>query len=208
MVALVWRARRAPPSARRTLPQHREAVSRLGFLCLAAGPRPHLAAACRQRRVPYSQAMTGAQARPPGTEFLDAETGRQNRPLKCANVGRDQSPGIEWPKIPAETPYLASWRKTCGLRGLQAIVHTSGTPICNSDRGVSIRSQHRQVIVAIASSLTAPFYHLKRRLCSGFSEVYIFRGWIGNSRVTCSGCSLDRLVVSMFCRPLCRQVTF
>src|SRR6478672_4205021 len=52
-----------------------------------------------------------AQARPPGTEFLDAETGRQNRPLKCANVGRDQSPGIEWPKIPAETTYLASYRK-------------------------------------------------------------------------------------------------
>ena len=32
-------------------------------------------------------------------------------PLKCANVGRDQSPGIEWPEIPAETPYLASYRK-------------------------------------------------------------------------------------------------
>ena len=62
--------------------------------------------------------------------------------------------------------------------------------------------------VAIASSLTAPFYHLKRRLCSGFSDVYIFQGWIGNSRVTCSGCSLDRLVISMLCRPLCRQVTF
>src|SRR4029077_2236461 len=46
-----------------------------------------------------------------GTEFLDAETGRQNRPLNCANVGRDQSPGIEWPKIPAETTYLASYRK-------------------------------------------------------------------------------------------------
>src|SRR6478672_7891058 len=57
-----------------------------------------------------------AQARPPGTEFLDAETGRQKPPPKCANVGRDQSPGIEWPKIPAETPYLASWRKraVCG----------------------------------------------------------------------------------------------
>ena len=37
--------------------------------------------------------------------------GAKNRPLKCANVGRDQSPGIEWPKIPAETPYLASYRK-------------------------------------------------------------------------------------------------
>src|SRR6478752_8007054 len=77
-----------------------------------------------------------AQARPPGTEFLDAETGRQNRPLNCANVGRDQSPGIEWPKIPAETTYLASYRKrvvckdwmvvapgleprwSCGARGL------------------------------------------------------------------------------------------
>jgi hypothetical protein len=55
-------------------------------------------------------------ARPPGTEFLDAETGRQKPPLKCANAHRDQNPGIEWPEIPAETPYLASYRNraVCG----------------------------------------------------------------------------------------------
>jgi hypothetical protein len=57
-----------------------------------------------------------AQARPPGTEFLDAETGRHQPPLKCANAHGDQNPGIEWPEIPAETPYLASYRKrtVCG----------------------------------------------------------------------------------------------
>jgi uncharacterized protein GlcG (DUF336 family) len=43
----------------------------------------------------------------PGTEFLDAETGRQKSPLRCANAYRDQIPGSEWPEIPAETPYLA-----------------------------------------------------------------------------------------------------
>jgi len=45
------------------------------------------------------------QARPPGTEFLDAETGRQKSPLKCVNAYRDQNPGIERPEIPVETPY-------------------------------------------------------------------------------------------------------
>jgi hypothetical protein len=47
----------------------------------------------------------------PGTEFLDAETGRQKSPLKCANARRDQNPGSEWPEIRAETPYSESYRK-------------------------------------------------------------------------------------------------
>src|SRR5258707_11949575 len=57
-----------------------------------------------------------ARARPPGTEFLDAETRRQKESLKRANARRDQKPATEWPKIPAETHYLASSRKraVCG----------------------------------------------------------------------------------------------
>jgi hypothetical protein len=55
------------------------------------------------------------KARPPGTEFLDAETGRQKSPLKCANARRDQNPGSELPEIPAETPNLASYQK-CAVR--------------------------------------------------------------------------------------------
>src|SRR6202022_3261500 len=57
-----------------------------------------------------------AQSWPLGTEFLDAETGRQKSPPKCVNARRDQNPGCEWPEIPAETPYLASYRKraVCG----------------------------------------------------------------------------------------------
>jgi hypothetical protein len=47
----------------------------------------------------------------PGTEFLDAETGRQKSPLKCANARGDQNPGSEWPEIRAETPYSESYRK-------------------------------------------------------------------------------------------------
>ena len=58
-----------------------------------------------------------AQARPPGTEFLDAETGRQKPPLKRTNTHRDQNPGIEWPEIRAETPYLASYRKRVVCKG-------------------------------------------------------------------------------------------
>src|SRR5258705_13848956 len=57
-----------------------------------------------------------AGPQPPGTEFLDAETKRQESSFKRANAGRDQNPGKEWPEIPAETPYLASSRKSvvCG----------------------------------------------------------------------------------------------
>ena len=51
--------------------------------------------------------------KPRGTEFLDAETKRQKWPFKRDNARRDQKPGIEWPEIPAETPYLASyWKRT------------------------------------------------------------------------------------------------
>src|SRR5712672_181815 len=57
-----------------------------------------------------------ARTRPPGTEFLDAETGHQKSLLKYANGRRDQNPGSDWPEIPAETPYSASDRKpaVCG----------------------------------------------------------------------------------------------
>ena len=56
------------------------------------------------------------QARLPGTEFLDAETGHQKPPLKCVNARRDKNPRNEWSEIPAETRYLASCRKraVCG----------------------------------------------------------------------------------------------
>src|SRR6266404_7731577 len=50
-------------------------------------------------------------ARPPGTEFLDAETGRQKSPPKWVSAHRDKNPGNEWSEIPAETHYLASCRK-------------------------------------------------------------------------------------------------
>jgi hypothetical protein len=46
-----------------------------------------------------------------GTEFLDAETGRQKSPLNLANGCRDINPRSRWPEIPAETPYFESYRK-------------------------------------------------------------------------------------------------
>ena len=52
-----------------------------------------------------------ARARPPGTEFLDAETGRQKSPPKQVGAHRDKNPRNEWPKLPVETPCLASCRK-------------------------------------------------------------------------------------------------
>src|SRR5260370_41657234 len=57
-----------------------------------------------------------AQARPPGTEFLDAETGCQKSPVRRANARRDKNLSNEWPEIPAERPYLVPYRKSavCG----------------------------------------------------------------------------------------------
>jgi hypothetical protein len=56
------------------------------------------------------------KARPPGPEFLDAETKRQKPSFKRANASGDQKPVDGWLEIPAETPNLASYRKpaVCG----------------------------------------------------------------------------------------------
>src|SRR5258708_33731057 len=66
-----------------------------------------------------------AQPRPPGTEFLDAETKRQKSSFKPANARRDQNPGTEWPEIPAETRYSASCRKraVCGDWMVEVVGH-------------------------------------------------------------------------------------
>jgi hypothetical protein len=60
---------------------------------------------------------------------LDAETKRQKWYFKRANARRDQKPGIEWREIPAETPYLASYRKraVCGDRMVEALGHKLAT---------------------------------------------------------------------------------
>ena len=48
-----------------------------------------------------------------GTEFLDAETGRQKSSLRLSNAHRDKNLRIERPEIPAETPY---WRRIRKVR--------------------------------------------------------------------------------------------
>src|SRR5258706_10345725 len=86
--------------------------------CLRQSGRPKVPITEAQKseiRV-YSAVQPCAQPRPPGTEFLDAETKRQKSSFKRANARRDQNPGTEWPEIPAETRYSASCRKraVCG----------------------------------------------------------------------------------------------
>src|SRR5258708_4245456 len=61
-----------------------------------------------------------ARTRPPGTEFLDAETGPQISPPKWVSAHRDKNPGNEWSEIPAETPYLALCRKSASPISTQA----------------------------------------------------------------------------------------
>lgn len=48
---------------------------------------------------------------------MGAEKGRQKSLPKRGNVGRDQNRGIEWPKVPAETPYLGSCQKPAVYEG-------------------------------------------------------------------------------------------
>jgi hypothetical protein len=71
----------------------------------------------------------GLKARLLGTEFLDAEIGRQKSSRKRANACRDQSPGSKWPEIPAEAPYLASTRErvVCGGWVVEAVGHKLAT---------------------------------------------------------------------------------
>ena len=83
---------------------------------------------------------------------MDAETGRQKSPPKRVSAHRDKNPGNEWPEIPAETPYLASYRKraVCGdwmveVVGYKLATHPpviepvsagkSGTEICDAETG-------------------------------------------------------------------------
>src|SRR5258706_13006065 len=70
----------------------------------------------------------------PGTEFLDAETGRQKSSRKSVNACRDQNPRDEWPEMPAETPYLASYRKraVCGDWMVVCVVRYEPVSDCNS----------------------------------------------------------------------------
>ena len=82
----------------------------------AAGLRSRITAA-QNPEYGFKCAGLRAQSRPPGTEFLDAETRRQKSPLKRANAHRDQNPRNEWPEIPAETPYLASSPKCAVCEG-------------------------------------------------------------------------------------------
>jgi hypothetical protein len=91
------------------------------------------------------QSNFALKPRLPGTEFLDAETGRQKSPLKCANAYRDQNPGSEWPEIPAETSYLASYRKraVCKDWMVEAVGHKLVThqPVIEP---VSVASRERK----------------------------------------------------------------
>jgi hypothetical protein len=78
---------------------------------------------CGQKRKssrPKARTALGlrAQSRPPGTEFLDAETRGQKWSFKRANARRDQKPRIEWPEIPAENALFGVLSETFGLQGL------------------------------------------------------------------------------------------
>jgi hypothetical protein len=75
-----------------------------------------------------------AQTGPPGTEFLDAETGPQISPPKWVSAHRDKNPGNEWSEIPAETPYLALCRKRAVCKDWMVVCAVRYEPVsdCNS----------------------------------------------------------------------------
>src|SRR5258706_12692779 len=97
----------------------------MGLVLRGAGTQARITAApvqdpnCSGSKVGIAGAVRSnfaLKARLPGTEFWDAETGRQKSSGKSVNPCRDQSPGSKRPEIPAEAPYLASTREAvvCG----------------------------------------------------------------------------------------------
>src|SRR5258705_4017750 len=96
----------------------------LGRIIAAPAQDPELLR-CKARSTAATALGLRAQTRPPGTEFLDAETGCQKSPLRRANAHRDKDLRNEWPEIPAETPYLASYRKraVCGDWMVEVVGH-------------------------------------------------------------------------------------
>jgi hypothetical protein len=64
------------------------------------GPRPQLRRP-KSRNCGAVRSKFALKARLPGTEFLDAETGRQKSSRNSVNAYRDESPGRKWPEIPA-----------------------------------------------------------------------------------------------------------
>jgi hypothetical protein len=114
------------PAVRRTRPQSRITAAPVQDPNYS-GPKVGIAGAVRSD--------FALKARLSGTEFLDAETGRQKSSRKSANACRDQSPGSKWPEIPAEEPYLAStaervvcgdWMVVCAVRYEPVSVLISG----------------------------------------------------------------------------------
>ena len=84
--------------------------------------------------VTHHPVIEPVSAAEPGTEICDAETGCQKSPLRRANAHRDKDLRNEWPEIPAETPYLASYRKraVCGDWMVVCAVRYEPVSDCNS----------------------------------------------------------------------------
>src|SRR4029077_14925496 len=65
-----------------------------------------------------------ARTRPPGTEFLDAETGPQISSPKCVSAHRDKNPEMSGRKSPQKRPI---WRRAGNARfartGLKLVTH-------------------------------------------------------------------------------------
>ena len=86
-----------------------------------------------------------ARTRPPGTEFLDAETGPQISPPKWVSAHRDKNPGNEWSEIPAETPYLAPCRKHAVCKDWMVVRAVRYEPVFASKIPV-LRSEQRNLV--------------------------------------------------------------
>src|SRR5258706_498357 len=67
----------------------------------------------RQRKTPNTRAQSPAA----GNGIFGCRDRAPKQSPNCANTWRDQNPRDEWPKIPAETPYLASHRKRAAHQG-------------------------------------------------------------------------------------------
>ena len=125
----------------------------------SAGPRSQLR---WPLEIPVQVQSDSRQKARPGTEFLDAETGRQKSPLEPTNAHRDKNPGMEWPEIRAETPYLASYRKrpVCGDWMVVCAVRYEPVSLLFAKNRVIFRKNSERIARNTRKRLTAGTFHL------------------------------------------------
>src|SRR5258706_4987436 len=104
---------------------HHELIFRLEMPPTVPAPRQNhpTPKPCQSRQPPWLQVPAGCPAA--GNGIFGCGDRPQISPPKWVSAHRDKNPGNEWPKIPAERPYLTSYwkRAVCGDWMVEVVGH-------------------------------------------------------------------------------------